>query len=245
MAKHQENPNKKTLSTPRGVLKYPKLNEPDHGSKDYPCQHKWGDYKTTLVLDRSKPGIAAFLAKLDAAMDVSQELAEVAFAELPLKVRKAFEAKGIKSPTRVAPYAEVYDEETEEPTGLVEMKFTKRAGGERKSDGKEWTAKPDLFDAKMKPINPKKVSIWSGSTAVVNFDLEPYFVTGTADYGLSRRLNAAQVIELVSAGGSRSASSYGFSEEEGFDGSEYDSEADEEEQGGADGEGDNAEDPNF
>lgn len=245
MASRQENPNKQKLSTPRGVLKFPKLNEPDHGSKDYPCQHKWGDYKTTLVLDRSKPGVAAFLAKLDKALEVAQELAEAAFAELPLKQRKAFEAKGIKGPVRVSPYAEVYDEETEEPTGMVEMKFSKRAGGERKSDGKEWTAKPDLFDAKLKPINPKKVPIWSGSVATVNFDLEPYFVTGTGDYGLSRRLNAVQIIELISAGGNRSASSYGFSEEEGFDGSEYDSEAGEDEGQDGDTEDGDAEDPNF
>lgn len=219
MAKN-ENPNKLTLATPRGTLVWPKLTEPDHGTAKFPCSHEWGDYKTKLRLDRTDPKVAAFLAKLDAHMEIARGLAEEAFAELPVKSRKALEAKqgGVVASE---PYSVVYDEETEDETDFVELNFKMRAGGKRKKDGKEWKAKPALFDSRMKPIT-KKVEIWGGSTAVINADFEPFFVSGTGMYGIQRRLNAVQIIELVASGGQRSASSYGFgSEEDGFSQDDY------------------------
>jgi hypothetical protein len=242
MAKRQANPDKINMFTPRGVLKYPKLNEPDHGTEKFPCSHEWGDYKTRAIFDRSARGVEAFIAKIDKAMARAQELAEEGFAELDLKNRKALEAKGGISPDLT--YSEIYDEDTEEATGQIEMLFKMRAGGIRKKDNKEWTAKPDLFDAKGKPL-AKKVSIWGGSVGILNFDLEPYFMPGTGKYGLSRRMNAVQIVELVSSGGNKSASSYGFGEEEGFDGSEYEGDADEDGQTDGDAEGGDSADPNF
>lgn len=239
-----KNPDQQRLFTPRGTLKWPKLNEPDHGTDKYPSKHEAGEYKTKLVLDRDEPGVEAFLAKIDKALDRARELAEESFAELPVKGRKAIEAKGGIQPD--LPYSEIYDEETEEPTGKVEMLFKMVAGGVRKKDNKPWSAKPDLFDAKGKPLG-KKISIWGGSVAIINFDLTPYFVEGTGKFGVSRRLNAAQIVELVSAGGTKSASSYGFGEQEGFDADEYaddeDSDGDDEKSSGdADGDDEN---PNF
>lgn len=239
MTKRQENPDKLKLHTPRGTLKWPKLTEPDHGTDKFPCSHEWGDYKTKLVLDRGAAGVAAFITKIDKAMERAEELAKEAFAELEVKKRKALEAKGGISPD--LPYAEIYDDETEEPTGEIEMNFKMRAGGLRKKDNKEWTAKPGLFDAKGKPLG-KKTQIWGGSVAVIDFDLEPYFMPGTGKFGVSRRMNAAQIVELVSSGGNKSASSYGFGEQEGYDASEE--VEDEDEVDGAD-EGAGDEDPNF
>jgi hypothetical protein len=88
MAKKNENPNKLNAASPRGVLVWPKLTEPDHGTEKFPCSHEWGDYKTKLRLDRSKPGVAAYLAKLDKHMELAKELAAAAFAELPSGARK-------------------------------------------------------------------------------------------------------------------------------------------------------------
>lgn len=243
--KYQKNPDQQTLFTPRGTLKWPKLTEPDHGTEKYPSKHEAGEYKTKLVLDRADKGVETFLAKIDTAMERAKELAEEAFKELDVKSRKGLEAKG--GITADLPYSEIYDEETEEPTGQVEMLFKMVAGGVRKKDKKPWSAKPDLFDAKGKPLG-KKIAIWGGSTAIINFELTPYFVPGTGKYGLSRRLNAAQIIALVSAGGTKSASSYGFGEQEGFDSSEYaEDEADEtSDEDQASGGGDaNEDDPNF
>jgi len=242
MAARQKNPDQLKMTAPRGVLKYPKLNEPDHGTDAFPCSHAWGDYKTRLILDRSDKGVEAFLAKLDKHLARSLELAEEAFKELPVKRRKELEADGgIRAD---APYSVIYDEETEEDTGKVELNFKMRAGGERKKDGKEWTAKPDLFDAKLKPLG-KKTAVWSGSTAIIVFESTPYFMPGTGKYGITRRLNAAQIVELVSAGGNKSASSYGFGEQDGYDSSQDADEDDAREEDGDTSEGGDEPEVNF
>lgn len=213
----QRNPDRVRMFTPKGSLKWPKLTEIDYGTDKYPKPD--GEYNVRMELDRHDPGVGAFLDKLDEMMERARELAEEQFAEMKVKDRKAIEAKGGIQPNQ--PYAEIYDEETEEPTGKVEFKAKMKAGGVRKKDGKKWSAKPDLFDAKGKPL-PKSAQVWGGSVAIINFDAEPYFVAGTGAYGISHRLNAAQIIELVSAGGQRSASSYGFGEHEGFSADEHD-----------------------
>ena len=211
------NPDSKTLYTPRGELGWPKLTEPDFGSDDYPTPQ--GVYKTDLILVRTAPGVEKFLAILDKMMDRAKEIAEEKFAEMPVKNRKALEAKG--GITANPPYIEEYDEDTEEPTGRIILKVKRDASGVRKKDNKPWTAKVDLFDAKGVPFKKGK-SIWGGSTAILNIECYPYFVAGTGAYGVSKRLNAAQIIALVSEGGSRSASSYGFQVQEGYDSSEDD-----------------------
>lgn len=240
MAKAPKNPDKLNLHTPRGTLVWPKLTEPDHGTDKYPCKHEAGEYKTKLQLDKTKPGVLAFLAKIDAHMERAKELAEAAFAELPVKDRKR-----IGEVVADEPYSVVYDEETEEETNFVTLSCKMIAGGVRKKDNKPWSAKPALFDSKGKPIT-KKIEIWGGSTAILNIDLEPYFVAGTGKYGVSRRLNAAQIIELVAAGGQKSASSYGFgAEEDGFSQDDYVAESDDEAEGG-DASGDDEDDsPQF
>lgn len=220
MAK-QKNPDRIRISTPRVTLKYPKLTEVDYGTEKFP--DKDGSYNTRIILDTADPKVAAMLTKIDTALERAKELAEEAFAALPVKDRKRLEAKG--GITADAPYSIVYDDETEEDTGKVELRVKMKASGTRK-DKTKWTAKPDLFDAKGKPL-PKGVQIWGGTVAIINFDIEPYFVAGTGAYGVSRRLNAAQIIELVS-GGQRAASSYGFGEvEDGFDSDGYEVEEEE------------------
>ncbi|QOV06094.1 ssDNA binding protein [Rhizobium phage Pasto] len=257
MAKKEVNPDQVRTFTPVGTLKFPKLTEPDHGTEAYPCSHAWGDYKTKLILDRADDGVDEFLSKLDDAVERAKELAEEEFAKLPVKKRKELEAKGGISPD--LPYSVIYDEESEEDTGKVELNFKMRAGGERKKDGKEWTQRPDLFDAKGKPLPrdvkkggkviKKGVQIWGGSVAIINFDHSPYFMPGTGKYGITRRLNAVQVLQLVSGGGEgRSASSYGFGAQEGFSADDYqaDNEDDEDvEVDGDDGDDDDMDAANF
>lgn len=241
MARKTEETNKLNVRSPRGTLVWPKLTEPDHGSEKFPCSHKWGDYKTRFRLDRRRPGVAEFLEKLDAHMEVAKAEAEKAFADLPVKDRKR-----IGEVAADDPYSVVYDDETEEETDFVELNFKMRAGGERKKDGKEWKAKPALFDAKGNPIT-KKLSIFSGTTASINADYEPYFVAGTGKYGISRRLNAVQIFDLVSSGGQRSASQYGFEEDEdGFSVNDYVEESDEDQSGShSGGDADDDQDPQF
>ncbi|ESX98692.1 hypothetical protein [Mesorhizobium sp. LNJC405B00] len=216
---NQKNPDRVRISTPRVTLKYPKLDKIDYGTEKYP--DKDGSYNTRFIADRADPKVSAMLAKVDAAMVRAKELAEEKFAKMDIKARKKIEAKtgGIVADE---PYSIVYDEDTEEDTGKIDMKVKMKAGGIRK-DKTKWSAKPDIFDGKGKPMK-KGIQIWGGSVAILNFDLEPYFVDGSGSYGVSRRLNAAQIIELVS-GGQRAASSYGFeAEEDGFDANDVETE---------------------
>ncbi|RUT87640.1 MULTISPECIES: hypothetical protein [unclassified Mesorhizobium] len=235
MAK-EKNPDKVRVSTPRVTLKYPKLDRVDYGSEKYP--DKDGSYNTRFIADRADPKVSAMLAKIDAVMVRAKELAEEKFSKMDIKARKKIEAKtgGIVADE---PYSTVYDDDTEEDTGKIDMKVKMKAKGvygpRHPRKGETWTAKPDIFDGKGKPMK-KGLQIWGGSVAIINFDLEPYFVDGSGSYGVSRRLNAVQIIELVS-GGQRAASSYGFeAEEDGFDANDVETEEDEDnDDSGSDG----------
>lgn len=73
---------------------------------------------------------------------------------------------------------------------------------------------PKLFDSKNKEF-PKDEDIWGGSTLRIAFNAIPYY-TAMAGAGISLRLKAVQVIELVSGGGGGNGASYGFGEEDGY-----------------------------
>ncbi len=203
------------FTTPRGSFVYPKLTEPDFGTKEYPKPE--GEYSLKLRL--SQDDADAWLGRknkdgvtLQDAYDEAMSEGEAAFDKLGVATRKKLGE--IKKNDL---YTVVYDEETEEPTGDVEFKFSMKASGEFKNGpraGKKWSRTPDLFDAKGKKIG-KGVNIWGGSEGKVSFAASPYFIPGTGAAGLKLMLGGVQVIELVT-NGSRSADSYGFDEEEGF-----------------------------
>lgn len=84
----------------------------------------------------------------------------------------------------------------------------------RTKEGSTFSQKPALFDAKGKPITPE--SIWGGSKIKVSFEVVPYY-TKIAGAGVTLRLRAVQVLELVTGGSGGSAESFGFGEEEGYE----------------------------
>ena len=201
------------MTTPRGRFKFPKLTEPDYGSKDYPNPD--GAYKTKVVFDQNDPAFQAFLAKLKPHHDAAVEAARAAFKELKIETRKK-----LGDITINGLFGVLYDKETEEPTGEVEMNFSMKASGVVKKGpraGKKWSRKPQIFDAKGKPML-KTPDIWGGTVGNVSFSFIPggYFIPGTGACGLSFTLEAAQIIDLVS-GGQRQASDFGFEEEEGYE----------------------------
>lgn len=219
-----------SFTTPRGVFVFPKLSEPDYGTKDYPKPD--GEY--SLKFRMSQADADAFVNRKDKDGNSIQSLyeealreAEAAFAELKVETRKKL--KEVK-PNEL--FTVLYDKETEEPTGEVEFKFKMKASGEFKKGpkaGTKWHRKPDIFDARGVKIG-KGVNIWGGTEGKVSFSVRGYFVPGTAAAGLTLMLSAVQVISLVSAG-QRSADSYGFGEEEGYG---YDPDEYQEEEAGAD-----------
>ncbi|MDO8839668.1 MAG: hypothetical protein Q7V31_12145 [Parvibaculum sp.] len=223
-----------TLTSPRMTLKWPKLNEPDYGSKDYPKED--GEFSTKGVLRLGSPECDALLKVLQPLHDEAVSLAEQAFKELKVDVRKKLEAKNGKKGVQInALYTAIYDKETEEPTGDVEFKFVTTASGVYKNGpkaGKRWNREVAIFDAKGIAM-AKAPDIWGGTVAKVSYKASPYFIAGTGAAGLKLNLDAVQIIDLVSKG-SRAASSYGFGEEDG--GYEYDPSDDSTDDASGDGE---------
>lgn len=202
-------PNKRpTYTSPKGIFRYPSLNKPDYGNEE--CPKPKGEFKVQLVMSRDEA--EEFIAKLQPIFDEAVREGEEKFAKLPVAQRKK-----LKEMTVNDLYNEIFDKESEEPTGEVFFKFGTAASGEN-TKGEKWTRKIPLFDAKGKPLN-KPPAIWGGTVGKVSFEAAPYFVTGTGTAGLKLYLIAAQVIDLVSQG-SRDAAGYGFGAEDGFDGSD-------------------------
>jgi hypothetical protein len=183
--------------TPAGIAQYPRLTKPD--TKFNPDGH----YKVTLVL----PGAEAqpLIELIDKAMGESLILAR---RENPTK------AKTIKAATD-KPYKAVTADDGNE-NGDYKFNFKMAASGRNKTTGETWSRKPVLFDAKLKPlINPK---VGGGSTIKVKFEMF-LFYTPLVGAGVSLRLLAVQILDLVEYGG---ASADGFAAEDG-----YESDADE------------------
>ena len=205
------------MNTPLGTAKWPKLVEPDYGTKDYPKPE--GEYSVKLVFDATDAKFIAFRDKLEAYMGPVEAAAEAKFAELKKPQRDK-----LGSPTRNDIFTPLYDED-DEPTGEVEMKLTMKASGVVKKgprEGKKWSRKPQLFDALGRPIKGE-IAIWGGSELIVSFSFTEngYFIPATGAYGIKLQLEAAQVVTLRQ-GGERSASDFGFGAQEGgFDASEH------------------------
>lgn len=105
----------------------------------------------------------------------------------------------------------VYDRDTGDATGNVEFKFKLKAKIQKK-DGTWYEQEPAVVDAKRTPIT-KETLIGNGSKVKVAFEPIPYVMQATKKVGVSLRLKAVQVINLVEYGNSSSSM---FDEEDGF-----------------------------
>lgn len=194
-------------TTPIGVFVYPRLSEP---GENY---NKDGiEYSTKFRLDAA----AAKKIRKDFEQPLRDALAagRAEFDALPINTRKKLKFKADDTLG-----TDVYDEATEKPTGEIEIKFARKASGVSKKTGKPWSITLPVFDAKGNPM--QGVDIWGGSEGRVTFEYEPYFVPGTGQAGLSRKLVAVQITKLVTKG-ALSADSYGFGEEDGYEFSKED-----------------------
>ncbi len=197
-----------SMTTPKGVFVFPKLTKPDYGNAEYPKPD--GEYSVNLSMQADDKATQAFLKALQQHYDEAIAEAEKEFKGLKVETRKKL------GEVKTNPlYTTVYDQETEEPTGEIRFKFTMKASGTRRADESKWSAKPAIFDAKGRPM-VKVPDIWSGTEGKVSFSPSAYFIPGTGAAGLKLNLNAAQIIDLV-ANGTRSATSYGFGAEEGYE----------------------------
>jgi len=177
------------ITTPVCRFSFPKLVEPE--TKFDPAGH----FKVMGVMDTE---VGADIAdRLDALLNLHKQ--------------------GLKqqAPTQSFKLADLpfgYEEVDGKPCFVVKTKM-KASGMDR--DGRRWTAAPALFDAKGQPIRDRESlkNMWSGTTGRIGFDACPFF-NPAIGAGITLRLRAVQVIDLVESGGD--AASYGFGEEQGF-----------------------------
>jgi len=173
--------------TPAGTAQYPYLTKPD--TKFNPD----GEYKLKLEIPADQAqDIVTFL-------DEQHELAQA-------KAKKENAGKKIKEGN--APY------EVSEDSGKVVVNFKLKAKVTPKN-GDPFEQRPALFDAKGKPLSTD-VSIGGGSTVKVAYEVMPYY-TAIAGAGVSLRVKAVQVINLVEYSGGAGAGAFGFGEEEGYE----------------------------
>jgi hypothetical protein len=197
------------LTAPLGISAWPKLTEPDYGTKAYPKPD--GEYSVKMIWDESDADFVAFREQVEAYLPAVEAMANEKFAELKKPQRDKLGA-----PSLNAPFVPVY--EGDDPTGQVEAKFSMKAGGIIKKGaraGQKWSRSPALFDAFGRPLK-KKVQIWGGSELVIAFSFmkDGYFIPATGAYGIKLQLEAAQVVTLRS-GGEQSASAFGFGKHDG------------------------------
>jgi hypothetical protein len=155
----------------------------------------------------------------------AQEMAEAKYAEVIKTLEEKIAAepktsgklkaklKEVKAGKVVNPFKDVLDEESGEATGelMAGFKMTHKVPSKKKP-GTTMTFTPSAFDSKGNKI--ALVNPWSGSKLKVRFEMAPYFSDKDNEAGVSFRLYAYQVIELVQGSGGN-AESFGFGEEEG------------------------------
>jgi hypothetical protein len=223
---------------PRGVFVYPKLHKPDTRWKPE------GQYEVKSVIDpkgtflinngKDKATLEEIYEALEGLLERKLK-AEKARLSAIAKGNDAKKAKKAKATLEALKKRDVqfkaHEDDDGNETDKLEVKATMRASGER-DDGTKWERKPNVFDAAGNPL--KKVPVvFGGSEGKVAVEAEGYYAPPKQDepavVGVTLRLDGVQILKLVK-GGERSASSYGFGREEGYEdegGSDADDTSDE------------------
>lgn len=186
--------------TPIGTASYPFLNRPDTKFKEE------GEYHVKLIVPEHEA--EDIVEKLTEATD---EHMKVVKAELKEKNKNA---KIKKLKPHYAFEDEVDDDGNETGNKIIGV-FKMRAHVTPK-EGDPWDQKPNLFDAKKQPL-AEGSKIGSGTKMRVAYQMIPFYTPASDSAGISLRLQACQIIDLVEYG-TGDADSYGFGEEEGFSG---------------------------
>ena len=168
-----------------------------------------GVYEVKLAFDGDDAELQKLTEQLEQMRD--EKLDEI------VKDLKANKKAGLaKNITTVDVFTPEVDPETGDETGRIIKNFKMKSSGISKKTNKKWTRKPDIFNAKGVKL-PKAPNVGSGSVLKVSFEPYAYYSPKDKEVGVSCRLQAVQIIELVEFG-SRDASGYGFEEEDGYDG---------------------------
>ena len=181
----------KNILVLEGTALWAKVFEPD--TKFNPL----GDYSINLQMPVAKA--ATMSEQLD---QIVQAKFKEAIKEDP-RLKNTLTTQEVNQP--------VYDRETGDDTGNVEFKFKLKAKVQKR-DGTYYEQQPAVLDSKKIPMS-KDILIGNGSRVKVAFEPIPYVMGSTKKVGVSLRLKAVQVIDLVEYGNSTTSV---FDEEDGF-----------------------------
>jgi len=203
-------PRKIKYVSPAGEAVYPYVNKAD--TADIAGKPQRPAFKTGLRLpeDSEAGTIQGGKAVPETLRQLIDRLVDEAWDEhdIPPKYKK------------VAEKAYPYDEEVDasgEPTGNLLFKF-KQNESIKMPSGEIVKLKIALFDAKKQKVT---ANVGGGSRIKVAFTHRPYGMVSGKQYnvGISLDFSAVQVLELVEFGGGN-ADSFGFGEEDGYEGAD-------------------------
>lgn len=189
---------KKTYVSPDGIIKYAHISKPNTKFDE------GGVYTVDLVIDEATKN--AFEKDILA-------LTEAAKQSIYADPKNASRLAKIKKFTDHSPIKAEEDEEGNE-TGNFIVKFKAKATYTENGVTKP-SQKPAVVDAKKKTMNPDIVG--RGSKVKVAFRVTPFANDSAKSIGISLRLSAVQVLELVQFGGGGADA---FGEEEGYEAEE-------------------------
>lgn len=176
----------KTLTTPAGIARYPRLNSPDTKFSEE------GQYKVDLEM--SAEDAEPFLKQIEA---MFTEFLSAKLAEINNKLVMEGLPKKAKLKQHAAPWTE--------NDGMVQLKLKVKATGKGK-DGETYTRQPKLFDASGQITNE---NIGGGSKLKVA--VVPYFwYTASLGAGITLQPKAVQILDLVTWSSGGTAKAYGF-----------------------------------
>ena len=176
------------MTTGRGIFMYPYLFSPDTKF------NQDGIYTVNLQLQG------------DAAKTLKDELTNIRDKYKEQQV--AITGKEPKS-IMALPFK---DDTTDAGEACISFKF-KMKPFFRSKNGDQIDQRPTVFDAKLQPLD-ESCKMGNGSAGKVSFDCVPF--NSNFGLGVTLRLRAVQVLELVAYNGGGGDSNNGFSIEEGF-----------------------------
>ncbi len=222
MTKKLEAPSQDII-TPEGIAIWPKLNTPD----DYKGKVT---FNTKLSVDPDEDGMIGRKAGniIALAEEMRDEFYDVVAADLEEQIaeakaaKKGAVAKKLQEKLDALVKADVgkaeVDEESGDETGRTILYAKTNATVKDRRTGQEREKRIDVFDAKGKKLKAEQVpQIGGGSRLKVAATMKPYYMAAHDTVGVTLYLNAVQILDLVSFGGNRDASAYGFGAEDGYE----------------------------
>jgi hypothetical protein len=205
---------KPKFTSEKGHFRFPKIDKPDYGTDDYPKPD--GEFNVQLMLGQDSVEFKRMEKRLAPLHAAALEAAQEEYDNLPASKQRKAKAPELKP--LFEPLFEKDADGNETETGRVAFKFATKASGEYKKGpkaGQRWNKKLPVYDAKGK-LMVKVPEVWGGTTGKLSYTTRPYYIAASGLAGLKLDLEAAQIIDLV-AGGQRTASEFGFGEEEGYE----------------------------